>query len=373
MRLDQRQWRVTATLAFLVAVIGLMGVGFLSLAGRRWQVQPTFHARAQFDSIGGLEAGARVRVQGIEAGVIERIVPPSEPGKPVELILRIDRRLQHLVREDATARIVSQGFVGLKLVEIVPGLPSTPPIQESGLIRSESLPELNDLIASARKSLERVDKSVDEVEKGISQVRSIVDSVARGEGSLGKLIRDDNLANKLESLSRRGEETLTDLQENLDAIKHTWPVSRYFNERAYFDRDRILFQPSAARSSRTLLVDEAFEPGRSILTERGKQQLDEVARWFQSVSRPNSEVVIAAFADDRLKEDQTEILTQSQAEAVRNYLVRRYSIDSAGWFRGRKVAAVGFGSRKPEAGMDIDHQAQLTPRRVDVIVFTPRT
>ncbi len=38
---------------------------------------------------------------------------------------------------------------------------------------------------------------------------------------------------------------LTALDENLTALKQTWPLSRYFDQRAYLDRDRVLFQPGA--------------------------------------------------------------------------------------------------------------------------------
>ena len=72
--------------------------GLYQVAGRQWRVQPTFHVRARFASISGVEAGHRVRIQGIDAGVVEKVVPPGEPGGQVELVLRIDERLRRLVR-----------------------------------------------------------------------------------------------------------------------------------------------------------------------------------------------------------------------------------------------------------------------------------
>jgi phospholipid/cholesterol/gamma-HCH transport system substrate-binding protein len=83
-------------------------------------------------------------------------------------------------------------------------------------------------------------------------------------------------------------------------------------------------------------------------------------------------VVIAAYADDGLDDERSQILTQERANAVRAYLIRHFSIDSAGWFRGRKVAAVGFGTLPPELA-DAASTNGVTPRRVDVIVFTPQT
>ena len=50
-------------------------------------------------------AGDRVRVQGIDAGVVEAIDPPKLPGGPVVLWLRVDERLHPLVRVDALGPI----------------------------------------------------------------------------------------------------------------------------------------------------------------------------------------------------------------------------------------------------------------------------
>src|SRR3954451_744223 len=95
------RWRALANAGFVLTVLALAGFGFYQVAGRRWQGQPTFLVRTQFETISGLEAGHRVRLQGIDAGVVERVVPPREPGGPVDLVLRIDDRLRPLIRTDA--------------------------------------------------------------------------------------------------------------------------------------------------------------------------------------------------------------------------------------------------------------------------------
>ena len=64
------------------------------------------------------------------------------------------------------------------------------------------------------------------------------------------------------------------------------------------------------------------------------------------------------------------ILTQGQAEAVRNYLVKRHGIDSVGWFGTRKVAAVGFGTQPPRPVEG--ERRDAPPRRVEIILFTPQ-
>ena len=292
------RWRALANASFAVAVLALGGFGLYQVAGRQWRVQPTFHVRARFETIGGVEAGHRVRIQGIDAGVVERVVPPREPGGPVELVLRLDDRLRGLVRRDAVARIVSEGLVGAKLIELTPGKPGSAPVAELDILASEKPIEMTDLMQKAAASLARLDAATVAAEKGLAELTAITASIHQGEGSLGKLIRDDSLHQSLTELSQHGEQTLSSLEDNLAALKETWPLSRYFERRAYLDRDRAVFQPGSARNSRVLASEELFEPGSSVLTAEGRARLDEIARWCAYAVRPSSQIVIAAYTDD---------------------------------------------------------------------------
>ncbi len=81
--------------------------------------------------------------------------------------------------------------------------------------------------------------------------------------------------------------------------------------------------------------------------------------------------MIAAYTDDARNRDLAEILTQEQADTVRKYLVDKHAIQSAGWWKTRKVAAVGFGTQNPRT---LDPSAAGSPaRRVEIILFTPQT
>jgi phospholipid/cholesterol/gamma-HCH transport system substrate-binding protein len=238
------------------------------------------------------------------------------------------------------------------------------------VIASERPLEVADLLKKASASLERLDAVAGSAEQGLGEVNAIAAAVRKGQGSLGKLVQEDEAYRKLVSLSDRGERTLNDLEENLEALKRTWPLSRYFRDRAFFDRDRVLFHPGSERDSQTIRQEDLFEPGRSVLTVQGRRRLDGIAAWFKKVKRPASEVVIAAFTDHPSDTDLAQILTQEQADAVRKYLVTRHGIDSAGWFSSRKVAAVGFGTEVPRTVAGGGRG--LPARRVEIILFTPQ-
>jgi phospholipid/cholesterol/gamma-HCH transport system substrate-binding protein len=369
MRREISRWRALANAGFVLAVLAVAGYGFRQVSSRKWGWQPTFRVQAGFPSIAGLEVGAKVRVQGIDAGVVESIDPPKIPGGSVVLWFRVDERLHPLVRTDATARIVPQGLVGVKVVEIVPGKPDASVVLDRGAIAVETPIEMADLMKQAASSLKRVDAVAEAAEKGLGEINAIASSIREGKGSLGKFVRDDEAYQRIVALSVHGSKAIDDLDQNLAALKRTWPLSRYFDDKGFYDRERVLFKPGSERDSRVLAADDLFEPGRSVLTESGRKQLDDVAAWFAKTKRPKSEVVIAAFTDDSKDADLAQILTQEQADAVRKYLVAKHGIESAGWFTARKVAAVGFGSQLPRAS---GSRVESPPRRVEVILFTPQ-
>jgi phospholipid/cholesterol/gamma-HCH transport system substrate-binding protein len=359
---------------FVIAAVGMAALGVVEVSRRHWHWQETYTARAEFPTVAGLEVGARVLVQGIDAGAVEAIVPPRAPGGLVSVRLRLDERLRPLVRSDAVARIGTQGIVGAKVLEILPGRPDAPPLPAGHALRSERPRELADLLADASRTLATLDSVAVEAKAGLGEINSIAATIRRGEGTLGKLVQDDEAYRRIVALSDRGETTLQDLSDNLDALKKTWPFTRYFDRRGFDDIDRVLYQPNSERESRIFAMNELFEADRAVLTAQGRRKLDGFASWFKKLKRPaKTEIVVAAFTDSAPDgaEEFARVLTQSQAEAVRSYLMDHHKIQSNGWFSAdRKIAAVGFGTRPPPTPGGA--QPGTPGRRVEIILFTPQ-
>ncbi len=361
-------------LANVVVALALVGVGVYAatlVARRHWNWQRTFHARAEFSRVGGLSEGDRVLVQGIDAGVVSSIQPPGKPGGRVGVILRINQKLQPLVRADAVASIDTQGVVGAKVVEITPGAPDGMPLREGGTILSREPIELTDLFDDARAALARVESVAEAAETGLGEVNAIASSIRRGEGSLGRFIQDDEAYHRLISLTDRGEKAVVALDENLEALKGLWPISGYFRDRGFEDIDRVLYRPGATHESRSFATADLFQPGTAILTDNGRERLDEFARWFKDHTWSDStEIVVAAFTANAKDSTNARILTQEQAQAVRTYLDGEHKLFSMSWFRKRKSAAVGFGTRNPPT--TLGSLGKGPSQRVDVVLFTPQ-
>ena len=120
-------------------------------------------------------------------------------------------------------------------------------IAEGARIASTDPIEASDFLKDARASLKRLDSVTQAAERGLGELNTIAGDIRQGRGTLGKLVKDDEAYRELLSLSGRGRRTLTDLEDNLAALKQTWPISRYFNRRGFDDRDRVLYQPGSQR------------------------------------------------------------------------------------------------------------------------------
>src|SRR5262245_10673184 len=114
------RWQALLLGVVVLAGLGLGGFGLFVVGSRVWPGQNDLHVQVGFAEIKGVEVGTRVRIQGIDAGEVERIPPPETPSSPVLLRLRVKGEFRHLVRVSSTVQIVSEGMLGGKVVEIRP-------------------------------------------------------------------------------------------------------------------------------------------------------------------------------------------------------------------------------------------------------------
>jgi phospholipid/cholesterol/gamma-HCH transport system substrate-binding protein len=323
--------------------LGLAGTGLYAVGNRQWLWSDTFHVRAGFPQIHGVEVGTRVRVQGIEVGEVEAIEPPTAPGGNVTLRLRLDGGLRSLIRSDATVQIVGEGMIGGKVVEINPGTSAAGPIEENGLLASKPSAELTDILG---------------------QVNSALAEIREGQGTVGKLLKDPQAYGQLIATLQQSKDTLESFKQDADALKRL-PVVRNYVE----DPEALLVRPHCERNRKWFAEGDLFEPGRAVLTADGRQRLDELAPWLAGLKHKGSEIVVVAYADPQGPHAHlARTVTRQQSEAVCAYLKGHHAVQKMGWFSSRKVAALGLGT----APSPVAETESLPPARIEVLVFVPQ-
>jgi phospholipid/cholesterol/gamma-HCH transport system substrate-binding protein len=338
------RWQAVLLGVVVLLGLGLTATGLFAVGSRQWLWSDTFHVRAGFHEVRGVEVGTRVRVQGIEAGEVEAVEPPATPGGDVVLRLRLDGRLRHLVRADASVRIASEGMIGGKVLEIHPGNSAAEPVADNAVLASKPSAELADVLG---------------------QVNHTLEGIRSGEGTLGKLAKDPEAYAALITLLRQSQDTMASIQQDADALKRL-PFVRGYVE----DAQALLVRPNCERNRQCFAEAELFEPGRAVLTAAGKQRLDQLAPWARGLKHKGSDVVVVAYADPQKSPNAAtaRVLTREQSEAVCKYLKDEHAVQKMGWFSSRKVTALGLGTNPPP----LPEKDPLPAARVEVVVFVPQ-
>jgi phospholipid/cholesterol/gamma-HCH transport system substrate-binding protein len=344
--------RLQALVLGVVIFLGLSlgAAGLFAVGSRGWFGKDALEVRVGFPEIRGVEVGTRVRIQGIDAGEVVRISPPEEPDAPVLLHLRLKGEFRRLVRVDSAVRIVSEGMIGGKVLEIhrrpraSGGTAPDEPAADGALLTGESSQELNDVLG---------------------QVGDALKGIQTGEGTLGKLARDQQAYDALVNLLTQGKDTLTSIQQDADAVKRLPIVNRYVE-----DTTALLVRPHCERPRQYFAEEELFEPRRAVLTAQGKQRLDTLAPWLEGMKHKGSDVVIVAYADPKAgtAPSLAQAVTRHQSDSVCDYLLRQHAVQKMGWFSSRKVTPLGMGIAPPPS----PETQPLPPARVEVQVFIPQ-
>ena len=215
--------------------LGLLVFATLALGGSgpddpqrtlRLGVGQSSHLSVGFADVNGVEVGTRVRIQGIDAGEIEAIVPPENPGDTVKLRLRIAGKYRHLVRDDAKVQIANETLLAGKIVRILPGSAERTVLADHGELKADIQPDLIEGIAQAAGKLNKLLIEVDDAMQAfrkndgsvtedligatkklntvLAKADAALDTIEKGEGTLGKLVKDESLYDELtETLAER--------------------------------------------------------------------------------------------------------------------------------------------------------------------------
>ena len=98
--------------AFVIGGILLFAIGLFLIGERRMLFQKKFTLHTEFARISGLQPGAPVKVNGMNAGEVEAIEVPRPPRASSAGPAQRARDLHPLVRTDSVASIQTEGLVG---------------------------------------------------------------------------------------------------------------------------------------------------------------------------------------------------------------------------------------------------------------------
>jgi phospholipid/cholesterol/gamma-HCH transport system substrate-binding protein len=167
-------------------------------------------ATVHFPTVGGLEPGAIVRLNGVPVGIVRKISLDSGTNE-VAVKLGLKKGTRAHIHQGATARITTVGFLSELYVELTPGDPSLPPIQNDAEISSGVVPDPGALMT-------KVQSMEDSLQTLLGSLTTTGRGIAAGHGTLGKLTRDEQLYQNVVSLTREATIMTQRLSRNQEIV-----------------------------------------------------------------------------------------------------------------------------------------------------------
>jgi len=150
----------------------------------------TFELKAVFNNVNGLQKGNNVRFSGINVGTVKEIVILNDTSIEVNMLVQED--VQEFIKTDAIATLGNDGLMGNKLVNISPGNTNSAVIKEG-----ETLLSINEL--DADEMLRRLEETNRNIALITSSLVGVVEKINEGEGTVGTLLKDNDMAADLMS------------------------------------------------------------------------------------------------------------------------------------------------------------------------------
>ena len=212
----------TETKVGIFVFLGIIVLVFMTVTVGKFHLgkEAGYRVYVLFDSAAGVDRNSPVRIAGVHVGTVERI--SLERGK-ARVALRIPPTVQ--LYEDARAYLRSEGLLGERYIEISPGSEEKPRLSEEGLIQQGASPVSLDQVLSRLsgigENMEAVLVPLGQILRGIEpekvghvvsnfetfsrdlpllvadaretlgNFKNISTKLERGEGTLGKLINDE--------------------------------------------------------------------------------------------------------------------------------------------------------------------------------------
>jgi phospholipid/cholesterol/gamma-HCH transport system substrate-binding protein len=403
---------------FVLGGLFLFTVGLFMIGDRQMAFTKKFTVYTEFRKITGLQPGAIVRVSGAKAGSITQILPPNRPSEKFRVKFELIEQLHQLVRTDSLATIETEGLVGGTYLGIVTGTDAAPPVVPNATIAGREPFDIADLLQQMGDTIKKVNDSFDEMKGEVQSTvvaigdtvdhvnallvdvsadvkhmtasgatiardaAQIAEGIRSGKGTIGKLVKDDELYNRATAIAKQTEEiavnarqviekaklTLEGLQskdgpvqgmttsvkqtmddaraameglaENMDALRHNFLLRGFFKKRGYFElaqispadyRRGVLTKGSDRRLVRVwrraevLFEPEPGDPQGERLTDPGKAWVDSaIAPYLEDVG--SGIVIVEGYAQQGTLDEQY-LRSRAHALIVREYLLSKFHLD----------------------------------------------
>ncbi|HWG57462.1 MAG TPA: MlaD family protein [Candidatus Acidoferrales bacterium] len=230
----------------ILAIFYVTGSGF-------WG--PKYTLRTYLPEVDGLESGAPVQLDGVPIGNVDTVRlndHPSTKQQSVAVTFRVDKRYQDQIRTDSTASLMTQGLLGDRYVAVTRGFTGSV-IPANGTVQGVENNPMQQIEARGADVME----NMQELSKDLGD---IVQEIQKGNGTLGKLIKDPSMYNNLNHSIATVDAMLTSIQKGNGTLGKFIVSDEIYNKTDAIAGD-VHDMTSAIRDQKGLAGRLIYDPG----------------------------------------------------------------------------------------------------------------
>lgn len=233
--------------AFLAAGLFILLGSIFMLGSNKSYFQDVFKIHAYFDSVQGLNKGSIVSLSGVKVGNVDSINFDAEKNL-VEVIIRIDAEFKNKIKKDSRLELRTQGALGDKFLFITPGTKISDYLQNDDEIAADYGNDILSILNKRGSEGEKIFDVINEIHKlllsinaqnkipvligkldaaagnfsevsqrlnvtlkngaldrSLIKLEKIIDKVDKGDGTLGALINDRSIHERIKSILGAGQ------------------------------------------------------------------------------------------------------------------------------------------------------------------------
>lgn len=194
---------------FVVIATGILITALYFIGNRQHLFQENIVLRSQFYNVNGLQIGNNVRFAGIDVGTVSSIKMTSD--STIMIDMRVRKETTDFLRKNAIATIGSDGLVGNMIVNITPRKGPAIPVIYGDTLQTYSKIATDDMLSTLSDTNENAALLTADLLK-------ITNQIIEGEGALGMLITDPQVAQDLRLSITQIKQVSVKASQTLDEI-----------------------------------------------------------------------------------------------------------------------------------------------------------
>jgi len=207
----QLKWsQLKVGLTVIIASI-IMGVLIILMSGGGLFTSKIL-LKSYFPDASGLTPGSPVRLSGVDIGNVKTIrVVRGRPLDPVEVVMKVNTKFHFFLRKDSITLLSTAGVLGATYINIDSSQSKGPEVQDGDVLPSKEVPGYEEVMRAGQSSLQNMDALLKRMDRIVAFVES-------GQGSIGKLIYDPQLYNRVNATVAEFQGLVNDITQGNGSI-----------------------------------------------------------------------------------------------------------------------------------------------------------